>query len=53
MHYYCNDLSGCSVGITDYLEMASGPRVMTIGSGTQVILRLLPQQYERLQCWYY
>jgi hypothetical protein len=38
--------------------MASGgmiyvPSVMTIGSGSQVILRLLPQQSERLQCWYY
>jgi hypothetical protein len=29
------------------------PRLMTIGSGIEVILRLLPQQFERLQCWYY
>jgi hypothetical protein len=28
------------------------PRFMKIGSGIQVILRLLPQQFERLQCWY-
>jgi hypothetical protein len=27
--------------------------IMTIGSGIQVILRLLPQQIERLQYWYY
>jgi hypothetical protein len=25
---------------------------MIIGSGIQVILGLLPQQVERLQCWY-
>jgi hypothetical protein len=24
-----------------------------IGSGMQVILRLPPQQFESLQCWYY
>jgi hypothetical protein len=39
-------------------EMVSGamiyvPSSMTIGSGIQVILRLLPQQFERLQCWCY
>jgi hypothetical protein len=26
---------------------------MNIGSGIQVILRLLPLQSEKLQCWYY
>jgi hypothetical protein len=26
---------------------------MTVGSGIQVILRLLPQQLESLQCFYY
>jgi hypothetical protein len=26
---------------------------LMIGSGIQVILRLLPQQFQRLQCWYY
>jgi hypothetical protein len=40
------------------VEMASGgmiyiPSLMTIGSGIRVILRILPQQFERLQCWYY
>jgi hypothetical protein len=39
-------------------EMASGgmtyiPSFMTIDSGIQVILRLLPQQFDWLQCWYY
>jgi hypothetical protein len=39
-------------------EMASGgmtyiPSFMTIGSGIQVISRLLLQQFERLQCSYY
>jgi hypothetical protein len=29
------------------------PNFMTIGSGIQILLRLLPQEYERLQCWYY
>jgi hypothetical protein len=29
------------------------PSFVTIGSGIQVILRLLPEQFERLQCWYY
>jgi hypothetical protein len=28
-------------------------KFMTIGSGVQVILRLLPKQFERLQCWYF
>jgi hypothetical protein len=28
-------------------------RFMKIGSGIQVILSLLPEEYERLQCWYY
>jgi hypothetical protein len=39
------------------VEMASGcmtyiPSFTTIGSGIRVVLRLLPQQNERLQCWY-
>jgi hypothetical protein len=29
------------------------PSFMTIGSRIQVILRSLPQQFERIQCWYY
>jgi hypothetical protein len=29
------------------------PRFMIIGLSIQVILTLLPQQFERLQCWYY
>jgi hypothetical protein len=29
------------------------PRLMKIGSDIHVILRLLPRQSERLQCWYY
>jgi hypothetical protein len=40
------------------VEMASGgmiyiPSFMKIGSGIQLILKVLPQQFERLQCWYY
>jgi hypothetical protein len=40
------------------VELASGgmifiPSSVKIGSGTQVILRLLPQQFERPLCWYY
>jgi hypothetical protein len=34
-------------------EMMYIPSLMTIGSDIQVILRLLPQQSERLQYWYY
>jgi hypothetical protein len=39
-------------------EMASDviiylPSFMKIGSDIQVILRLLPRQSVRLQCWYY
>jgi hypothetical protein len=26
---------------------------MMIDSGTQLISRLFPQEFERLQCWYY
>jgi hypothetical protein len=38
--------------------MASGsmiykPSFTMINSNFQVILRLLPQQFERMQCWYY
>jgi hypothetical protein len=29
------------------------PSIMTIGSGIQVVLRLLPQQFEGIQCCYY
>jgi hypothetical protein len=29
------------------------PDFMKIGSGIQVILRLLPGQSEKLRCWYY
>jgi hypothetical protein len=29
------------------------PCFMTIGSGIQVILKLLPQESERLHCWCY
>jgi hypothetical protein len=40
------------------VQMDSGgmiyiPSFLTIGSGIQVILRLLPQRFERLQYWYY
>jgi hypothetical protein len=28
-------------------------RFMKIGLGIQVILRLIPRQSKRLQCWYY
>jgi hypothetical protein len=40
------------------LEVTSGgmiciPSFMTIRSAISVILRLLPQQFQRLQCWYY
>jgi hypothetical protein len=39
-------------------EMGSGgmiciPNFLTIGSGIQVILSLLPRQIERPQCWYH
>jgi hypothetical protein len=52
---------GCSVGITDNegfmtyaIKVASGAMIyisdfMTIGSGIQAILRLLPQQFGTLQ----
>jgi hypothetical protein len=55
-------LRGCGVDTSDEMEyaveMATGsmiyiPNFMTIGSGIQVTLRLLPQQFELLQCWYY
>jgi hypothetical protein len=40
------------------IQMDSGGMIyiqscIMIGSGIQIILRLLPQQFERLQCWYY
>jgi hypothetical protein len=40
------------------IEMASHGMIyvlsfMKIGLGIQVILGLLPGQFERLQCWYY
>jgi hypothetical protein len=34
-------------------DMIHIPTLMSIGSGIQVILRLLSQQLERLQCWHY
>jgi hypothetical protein len=33
-------------------EMIYIPSFMTMVLVIQVILRLLPQQFERLQCWY-
>jgi hypothetical protein len=40
------------------VEMASYSMIyvlsfMKIGPGIQVMLRLLPRQSERVQCWYY
>jgi hypothetical protein len=40
------------------LEMTSGGMTykqsfMTIGSGIQLIVRLLPENFERPLCWYY
>jgi hypothetical protein len=29
------------------------PSFIRIGSGIQIIIRLLPRQSERQQCWYY
>jgi hypothetical protein len=29
------------------------PSFISIGSGIQIIIRLLHRQSERLQCWYY
>jgi hypothetical protein len=34
-------------------DMVFIPWFVTIGPGIRVILRLLPQLFERLQCWYY
>jgi hypothetical protein len=53
---------GCSVGIADGSDFLSTPlrwpqiyipSFMKTGSGIQVILRLLPQQFDGLQCWCY
>jgi hypothetical protein len=55
---------GYSVGIGDgmvyeaLIEMTSGgmlyiPGLITNGTGIQVILRLLPENFEILQGWYY
>jgi hypothetical protein len=41
---YAVEMASCS--------MIHIPGLMTIGPGIQVILRLLPQQSEMLQCWY-
>jgi hypothetical protein len=61
LRFCLNKLRGCSIGITDgkgfmkcSIKMASGvmvniQSVMSIGSGIQVILRLLPQKFEMLQ----
>jgi hypothetical protein len=57
------NLGGCSVGVIDGRDSWSTPLIfhqealyipsfVTICSGVKVILRLLPQQFERLQCWY-
>jgi hypothetical protein len=56
-------MRGYSVGTTAErdlyaIQMVSGgmvyiPSFITIGSGIQVILRLLPQPFEGLECWYY
>jgi hypothetical protein len=56
------NVEGCSAGIIDgsdkyTVEMASEgmiyvPSFMKIALGIQVILRLIPRQSERLQCWY-
>jgi hypothetical protein len=40
------------------IQMASGgmtyiQRLIMIGSGIQIMLRLIPQQFEKLQCLYY
>jgi hypothetical protein len=55
------NLGGCIVGITDgrdlWVYRCNGmvyiPRFMKTGSDIHVVLRLLPRQFERLQCWYY
>jgi hypothetical protein len=44
--------------LDNVIEITSGGMVyissfMMIGSDLQLILRLLPQQFERVQCWYY
>jgi hypothetical protein len=44
--------------VKEAAEMVSGgkmylPSFMKIGSGNQVTLTLLPQEFERQQCWYY
>jgi hypothetical protein len=44
--------------MTYTVEMALGSMIyissfMMIGSGIQIIVRLLPQQFDRLQFWYY
>jgi hypothetical protein len=36
----------------DTIQIVSGSMVY-IGSGIQVMLKLLPQQFERLRCWHY
>jgi hypothetical protein len=45
-------------GMKGAAEMASCDMIYKtifrkIGSGIQVLLSSLPQQYERTQCWYY
>jgi hypothetical protein len=59
------NLTGCNVGVTDGRDLWSAPgnglrlhdiyipTSMTVCSGIQVTLRLLPQQFDRLYCWYY
>jgi hypothetical protein len=56
LRFYLKNLRGCNIGITDgrdyevrHFKDISG---QSISSGIEV-LRLLPQQSERLECWYY
>jgi hypothetical protein len=64
LRYCSSNLRRCNVGIlmTGFLNctvekdsygMMNIPSFMTIGLGIQIILWLLPQKFERLQCWYY
>jgi hypothetical protein len=49
------NLRSFSVGITvgrALGDMMYVPSFMKIGSGIQVTLRLLPEQFKRVQCWY-
>jgi hypothetical protein len=55
---YIPSIMTISSGIQVILDITAGgmmytPSFMTISWGIQVTLGLLPQQSERLQCWYY